>query len=171
MKTTKNKCILCNGDLTVEVESNLSKFTCIECDCLQTHYDDEVHLNSDNYFFITNYDSEENINIFSNMNDALNDSPLGNIHKALLNGQTLYYDKEAELWSYQNAYDLYLSNPVQVENKVKYYFEKICSEDKYNLDCQNFFYRVKESIKKNGYDLTANCYDLDVNILKLIKEQ
>lgn len=69
-------------------------------------------------FYIVNYDTEENIEIFDNYKAALNESIDGNVYKALLNPDNVYYDEEIKSWNYEDNSELFLSTPERLENSL-----------------------------------------------------
>jgi len=54
---------------------------------------------------------------------------------------------------------------------VREYFTKIGNEDPYNLDVEGFFERVCNSIANNGLEKTCEIYNLDIQKIKLIKNE
>ena len=69
-------------------------------------------------FYIANYDTEENIEIFDNYKAALNESIDGNVYKALLNPENVYYEEDIKSWNYEDNSELFLSTPERLENSL-----------------------------------------------------
>lgn len=67
-------------------------------------------------FYIANYGTEENIEIFDNYKAALNESIDGKVYKANLNPNNVYFDEELKSWNYEDDSDLFLSEPESLED-------------------------------------------------------
>ena len=55
------------------------------------------------------------------------------------------------------------------DERVLEYIASICRSDEYDLNKKGFFDKVCLSIRKNGVEKTAEIYELDVDIVKIIK--
>lgn len=66
------------------------------------------------YFYLANYGTEKNIEIFDNYNDAKSESSDDKVFKALLNEQNVYFE-DGLGWNYEDNSELYLSTPVEID--------------------------------------------------------
>ena len=108
----KPKCLLCGGTLKKE-ETNLSEYTCEDCDCLQN---EDGTVQSDIPFYLANYTTEENIEIFQNFDEAKKCSVNGMVYKATLNHENVYFEKDIG-WNYEDNFELFLDEPTRIIEK------------------------------------------------------
>lgn len=109
-KVIFGKCLLCGGNLIEETESNLSDFVCEDCDCLQ---DRAGHIYSDVQFYLANYGTEKNIEIFQSLEKAKKESVDGVVYTAVLNHENVWYEENIG-WNYEDNSSLFLTSPIQV---------------------------------------------------------
>ena len=102
-------CVICGGLLTKE-ETNISDYTCVDCDCLQ---DADGTIHSDIVFFLANYGTEKNIEIFQDLDKAKNESSDGKVYKAVLNSDHIWF--EDGNWNYEDKSDLFIEVPIEVQ--------------------------------------------------------
>ncbi len=110
------KCIICGGELIKE-ETGLAEFTCKDCDCLQTFYSREVEINSNISFYLANYGTEKNIEIFQDYEKAKKESIDNLVYQAILNHSHVYFDINLNGWNYEDKFDLFLTTPLLVGDK------------------------------------------------------
>lgn len=72
-------------------------------------------LLKENEFYMANYGTDENIEIFKNHEEAKKESVDGKIFIATLNKERIYQEPNGK-WNYEDKSDLILSSPVEVEN-------------------------------------------------------
>ena len=65
-------------------------------------------------FYIANYGTMKNIEIFDNFKDAKANSSNNKVHKALLNSNNIWFEKDLG-WNYEDNSELLLSKPILVE--------------------------------------------------------
>lgn len=100
-------CILCGGDLIEETESTIAPYTCECCDCLQNEHGE---IFSDVPFFISNYGTDVNIEIFQDRDEAKNASVDGLVYIAILNHRNVWFE-DGLGWNYEDNSELFLSEP------------------------------------------------------------
>ena len=66
-------------------------------------------------FYIANYETMKNIEIFDNFKDAKANSSNNKVYKALLNPDNVWLEKDLG-WNYEDNSELFLSEPILVEN-------------------------------------------------------
>jgi hypothetical protein len=101
-------CILCDGDLKEEADSTIAPYTCKCCDCLQNEHGE---IFSDVPFFIANYGTNENIEIFQDRDEAKKASVDGLVHTAILNHSNVWFE-DGFGWNYDDDSELFLSEPL-----------------------------------------------------------
>ena len=65
-------------------------------------------------FYIANYGTMKNIEIFDNFKDARDNSSNNKVYKALLNQDNVWLEKDLG-WNYEDNSELFLSKPILVE--------------------------------------------------------
>ena len=104
------KCMLCGGELKEETESNISDYTCEKCDCLQN----ENHsIYSDVPFYLANYGTDKNIEIFQDFDEAKKESINDKVFKATLNCSNVWFE-DKQGWNYEDNDELFINTPYQV---------------------------------------------------------
>jgi histone acetyltransferase (RNA polymerase elongator complex component) len=105
------KCIICGGKLTEREENVSTECTCEDCNCLQSNNGEVIEINSNINFYIANYGTNQNIEIFQDYEDAKKESIDNFVHQAILNHSRVYFDIELNGWNYEDKFDLFLSTP------------------------------------------------------------
>lgn len=90
------------------------------------NYAKEVYLNDivkqyensnnelkDNEFYIANYGTDENVEIFKSFDEALEESINNEVHKCFLDKNSVYQEKDGS-WNYNDNYALFVTKPVVV---------------------------------------------------------
>lgn len=111
---SKNKCPLCGGEVIEETESDIAEFVCEDCDCLMDISDDVITLKSEVPFYIANYNTTENIEIFTEFAEAKAESIDGNVYKALLSEDCVWFEKDLG-WNYEDCSELFQETPYLVK--------------------------------------------------------
>ena len=115
----KHNCPLCGGEVIKERESNIADFVCKDCDCLMDINDDAIYLKSEASFYIANYGTSENIEIFTSYEEAKKVSIDGNVHYASLSGDDCVWLEIDSGWNYEDCSDLFNETPYLVtKNKI-----------------------------------------------------
>jgi len=109
-KVIFGKCLLCGGNLIEETESELSGFVCEDCDCLQ---DGAGHIHSDTLFYLANYGTEKNIEIFQDLEKAEKESVDGVVYMAVLNHENIWHEENIG-WKYEDDSSLFLTSPSKI---------------------------------------------------------
>lgn len=109
------RCPLCNGKIIIETESNMAEYVCKDCDLLMDISDNIIHPRSDIIFYLANYGTMKNIEIFDNFEDAKTESSNNKVYKALLNPDNVWFEENLG-WNYEDNSDLFLYEPILVEN-------------------------------------------------------
>ncbi len=109
------KCPLCNGKIAIETESDMAEYVCKDCDLLMNINGNIINPKSDVTFYLANYGTMENIEIFDNFEDAKTDSSNNKVYKALLNSNNIWFEENLG-WNYEDNSELFLSEPILVEN-------------------------------------------------------
>ncbi len=110
----KNQCPLCGGEIIKETESDIAEFVCSDCDCLMDISDDIISLKSEATFYIANYGTMENIEIFTDFEDAKKESIDGNVYCALFSEDCVWYKKGLGR-IYEDCSDLFQETPYLVK--------------------------------------------------------
>jgi len=110
------KCIICGGKLIKE-ETAIAEFTCEDCDCLQSSNEEVIEINSDVSFYIANYGTSENIEIFQNYEEAKKESIDNRVYQAILNSSDVYFDIGLNSWNYEDVSGLFLTTPLLVGDR------------------------------------------------------
>ena len=103
------KCVACGGLLAKE-GTDISDYTCVDCDCMQNG---DGTLYSDIPFYLANYGTMENIEIFQDTNKAKNKSSNGKVYRAILNGSCVWLENGD--WNYEDKSDLFLETPTEIQ--------------------------------------------------------
>ena len=103
------KCVACGGFLAKE-DTNSCDYTCIDCDCMQSG---DGTLCSDIPFYIANYGTMKNIEIFQDINKAKEESADGKVYQAILNGSRVWLENDD--WNYEDTSDLFLKSPTEIQ--------------------------------------------------------
>lgn len=74
------------------------------------------NLKSDE-FYISNYGTDENINIFKDIQEAYQDSIDNKVHKVSLSEDLVFYENDIG-WNYDDTAGLFQSEPVEVYNET-----------------------------------------------------
>lgn len=112
-------CMFCGGKIEKEDLSDISEFKCVDCDCLMDIDEDKIELKSDMKFYLANYGTEENVEIFTSYDEALNESINDEVHEAVLNYDCIWYDHDLKAWNYEDDSNLFLSTPLKVKKISK----------------------------------------------------
>jgi hypothetical protein len=99
-------------------------------DCVEEYIEDEISnmsgfchkgfnykIESDIPFFITNYGTEENIEIFQDYSEAKRESANGEVFKAKLNSNNVWFEEDLG-WNYDDSSDLFIDEPFKIIEKV-----------------------------------------------------
>jgi len=81
------------------------------------HYGFDYEIKSNIPFFIANYCSEENIEIFQDYNEAKKESVNGMVYKAVLNHDDVWYEKDLGAWNYNDTFELFVNEPIRIIEK------------------------------------------------------
>ena len=114
----KTKCPLCGGKIVKETESQIAEFVCTDCDCLMDISDKTIHIKSDAKFYMANYGTDENIEIFTDYEAAKKNSVDGIVHCAILSSSCVWYEPDLG-WNYEDNIDLFQETPYLVKGVVK----------------------------------------------------
>ncbi|WP_152633284.1 hypothetical protein [Aliarcobacter butzleri] len=110
---SKIVCPLCGGNIKKEKESTIAEFVCISCDCLMNINDRTITLKSDASFYLANYGTTENVEIFTDYAEAKKNSVDGIVHKAILSSDCVWYE-DGLGWNYEDCSHLYSKTPCEV---------------------------------------------------------
>lgn len=102
------KCVVCGGELKEE-ETNICDYTCKDCDCMQNA---NGIVFSDLPFYLANYDTDKNIEIFQDFDKAKKESINGKVYKATLNHTNVWF--EDGKWNYEDDSFLFADEPLEV---------------------------------------------------------
>jgi hypothetical protein len=67
-------------------------------------------------FYLANYNTEKNIEIFEDFDKAKNESIDNCVYKAILNHSRVWFDAQLNHWIYEDKLDLILSTPILVKD-------------------------------------------------------
>lgn len=83
-------------------------------------YKEYLAKKSDYSFYIANYGTNENIEIFQSFDKAQNFSIDGKVHYAQLDSELVYLEEfnSGVEWNYEDKADLFVSSPVEVLKEV-----------------------------------------------------
>jgi len=98
-------CLLCGKEISFK--DNSEKRSCTDCDLIQ---DLEGNIYSDIPFYLANYNTLKNIEIFQKLEQAKEFNPDNPVYKAVLNHERVWYEKDFG-WNYENTSDLFLETP------------------------------------------------------------
>ena len=103
------KCVVCGGELKKE-DTDTCDYTCKDCDCMQN---ENGIVFSDLPFYLANYGTETNIEIFQYFDDAKKESVDGKVYKATLSHTNVWFEKDLG-WNYEDDAFLFIDEPLEV---------------------------------------------------------
>jgi len=77
----------------------------------------DYEIKSNIPFFIANYCSEKNSEIFQDYNEAKKESANGMVYKAVLNHNDVWYEKDLGAWNYNDTFELFVNEPIRIIEK------------------------------------------------------
>jgi len=77
----------------------------------------DYEIKSNIPFFIANYDTDKNIEIFQDYNEAKKVSANGMVYKAVLNHNDVWYEKDLGAWNYNDTFELFVNEPIRIIEK------------------------------------------------------
>ncbi len=109
-------CMFCDGKLkqASTVLNTLFTHVCVKCDCNINIKEETINLLTDKKFYIANYDTMENIEIFTSFDEAKDESTNDEVYEAILNHKNVWYENGIG-WNYEDNSNLFITTPVKVK--------------------------------------------------------
>lgn len=139
----------------------------------------------DNEFYLANYGTDENIEIFKNYYHAKKESIDGNVYRCNLNKELVFFEQDIKEWNYEDKSDLFLDEPklcsdIEItKDNIHLFYEFMSDEDKQNIKNKYIisdalctrFYAICDIVFKDEKPENINKYVVDIMNRDLQKEQ